>query len=165
MTQDEQGYDPGEDLTAILEHYQPRSIVHAGALAAERISDWQHQHQHELTLTALPADDPEGALPPAQLHELALITDTLEHLSHEQGKLILGQLRNMGATRIAVLMTDAGPWQFADFIGMGFTRLYHYSTPVNAVLYAYDIATYNHRREWNNPKDWANPEMWDKARW
>ncbi len=164
MTQDQQGYDPGEDLTAILDHYQPRSIVHAGTLAGKRIRDWQ-RNRDGLTLTALPADDPASALPLTQLHELALISDTLEHLSHEQGKLILGQLRNMGATRIAVLMTDEGPWQFADFIGMGFTRLYHYSSPVNAVLYAYDIATYNHRREWNNPDYWANPEMWDKARW
>jgi len=51
-------------------------------------------------------------LPLPRLYDLALVTNTLENLSHDQGELILGQLRNMGATRIAVLAGDASPWGF-----------------------------------------------------
>lgn len=165
MTTDQDGYSPEEDLEAIVAHYQPQSVVYCGDTAAH-ILRARYGESPEEELLELPHTDPTAALPLSRLYSLALITETLEHLDHHQGELLLGQLRNMGAERIALLIGDAAEsWHFQDFIGLGFKRLYHYAAPVKATLYAYDIATYNHRREWNNPRNWANPEMWDKARW
>ena len=164
MAADQDGYDPGEDLALILEHYQPGSVVHSAGLAHDCVLSWQACPGDSARLM-LPPERPTDAFPLPRLFDLALISDTLEHLTHDQGELVLGQLRNMGATRIAVLVGDDSPWSFKDFIGMGFTRLYHYSEPVSATLFAYDLDTYNYVREWNNPDNWANPEMWDKARW
>lgn len=164
MAADQDGYDPGQDLTMILEHYQPGSIVYTEGLAEDAVLAWSGCPGEDARLR-LPPEQPTGAFPLPRLFDLALVTNTLENLTHDQGELILGQLRNMGATRIAVLAGDTSPWGFKDFIGMGFTRLYHYSEPVSATLFAYDLDTYNYVREWNNPDNWANPEMWDKARW
>ena len=158
-------YNPQDDLAAIVAHYEPQSVVYCGDTATSVL----RAHYGEIpgeAFVCLPDADPTGALPLSRLYDLALITETLEHLDQHSGQLLLGQLRNMGAERIALLVHDsARQWQFRDLIGLGFKRLYHYEAPLAATLYAYDIATYNHRRDWNNSENWANPEMWDKARW
>ncbi len=97
-----------------------------------------------------------------------MITDTLEHLSHEQGELLLGQLRNYGTHQIAVISADDGRWAFTDFIGLGFQRqavVTESGPSSDRTLYTYNIDSYNHKRKWNNPDNWANPEMWGKAWW
>ncbi|XOZ33934.1 DUF6231 family protein [Halomonadaceae bacterium KBTZ08] len=164
MQTDANGYNPASDLALILEHYQPASVVHSAGLAEQCLQHWP-QRPDQAQCLRLPPEAPDSAFPLPHLFDLALITDTLEQLPQSRGQQLLGQLRNMGATRIAVLVQDDSPWRFQDFIGMGFTRLYHYVEPVNATLFAYDLDTYNYVREWNNPQNWANPEMWDKARW
>ncbi|MGM0434748.1 MAG: DUF6231 family protein [Pseudomonadota bacterium] len=164
MVTDANGYNPAQDLTLILAHYQPSSVVHSAGLAEQCLAQWPERPPQTECLR-LPPEDPNSAFPLPRLFDLALVTDTLEELPQHNGQQLLGQLRNMGATRIAVFVRDGSPWRFQDFIGMGFTRLYHYAEPVNATLFAYDLDTYNYVREWNNPENWANPEMWDKARW
>ncbi len=165
MSVDRDGYSPQEDLASIVAHYKPQSIVYCGDTADAVLTAHYGERPNE-AFQQLPGPNPTTALPLSKLYDLALITDTLEHIDHHSGELLLGQLRNMGAVRIALLVGDSAPdWHFRDFIGLGFKRLYHYEAPIASTLYAYDIATYNHRRDWNNPHNWANPEMWDKARW
>lgn len=101
--------------------------------------------------------------------DLVLISDTLENLSLSEGKTLLGQIRNFGVLRIAVLIDDHSAWSFADFISLGFHRQRHFPSQDGQTraytLYTYNLDTYNHKRTWNNSRFWANPEMWNKSRW
>ena len=153
-----------QHLFAILENCQPRTIVVCGELALSVAERWAEGAQ-EPRITQLNALDPNRAFPLSHQHDLALVTETLERLPHEEGELLLGQLRNFGARQIAVLMADSEAWRFSDFIGLGFKRHERFDGHPPLALYTYDIRNYNHKRTWNNPKYWANPEMWDKARW
>ena len=155
-------HSPCRDLLDIIEHYQPGSLVYCGTTAEQALADCQQSPQETL---ALSEREPLQDLPLPRLYDLGLISDTLEYLNRTDGQLLLGQLRNMGATRLAVLVRTDSDWSFRDFIGLGFTRLHSYGEPATHSLYAYDLDTYNHKRTWNNPEYWANPEMWDKARW
>lgn len=105
-------------------------------------------------------------MPLDTVYDLALISDTLEFLPHDEAMLFLGQLRNYGTHRIAVALGENPDWAFTDFIGLGFqkhARIQVQDRPLT--FYTYNLDTYNRARIWNNPADWANPEMWDKARW
>ncbi|MDX1589041.1 MAG: DUF6231 family protein [Oleiphilaceae bacterium] len=155
---------PQQDLEDILHHTQPRSLLYAGEGLSPLVEKWRRENPGTLT-EALPREAPHKAFPLSRLYDLALVADTLEHLSGADGRLLLGQLRNMGAQRMAVLDPVDSPWRFRDFIGLGFVRQQCYDQQGGLTLYTYDIASYNHKRTWNNPQNWANPEMWDKARW
>jgi len=161
---DENATDPTHDLRSILNHYAPESLVYAGETVASLVADWQSEHP-DAEVLPLPKAEPQNAFPLPRLYDLALISDTLENLSANEGRLLLGQLRNSGASRLAVLVSEDAEWSFRDFIGLGFKRLHSYRNDAGQQLFAYDIASYNHKRDWNNPENWANPEMWDKARW
>ncbi|MGB1952163.1 MAG: DUF6231 family protein [Marinobacter sp.] len=154
-------------LARIIDTCQPRTLVVCGAMAEEIGQRWC-QHHGESALTTLNPQAPNSAFPLPQTQDLALITDTLEHLSHEQGELLLGQLRNYGTHQIAVISADDGRWAFTDFIGLGFQRqavVTESGPSSDRTLYTYNIDSYNHKRKWNNPDNWANPEMWGKAWW
>jgi hypothetical protein len=156
--------EPLELLNRILHTYEPKTIVCCGKQACRVTDDWSRNHP-DVSIATLSPNDPNAGFPLPVLHDLALVSDTLEHLPQAEGKMLLGQLRNAGARRIAVLVEAEKSWRFADFIGLGFKRVQHIGGDQPQTLYAYDIASYNHKRKWNNPDNWANPEMWDKARW
>ncbi|TVP54964.1 MAG: hypothetical protein EA349_10175 [Halomonadaceae bacterium] len=162
---DQQCLTPHQDLQGILAETQPRSVVYAGASLTPLLNLWQERHQ-ERELLALPQKAPHQAFPLPRLYDLALVSGVLEHLSAEHGRLLLGQLRNMGAQQLAVVVSEQAPWSFNDFIALGFVRQQQYpQQPGGQALFTYDIASYNRKRSWNTPEYWANPEMWDKARW
>lgn len=102
-------------------------------------------------------------------HDCVLVADLLEHLPRAQGIALLGRLRNLHAGRLLVFIDHdacAEPWSLDDFIGLGFRREEALTYAARTLtLYGYDIATYNHEREWNNPRFWANPQMWGKYFW
>lgn len=155
-------------LEEILRYTRPRSVIYAGDSLTPLLEHWQAL-ETGTTVKALPREAPHQAFPLPQLYDLALVAGTLEHLSGDEGKLLLGQLRNMGAQKMAVLVASDSGWCFRDFIGLGFVRQQDFAPEGNRKatlsLYTYDIANYNHKRTWNTPENWANPEMWDKARW
>lgn len=72
---------------------------------------------------------------------------------------VLARLRNQYSQEIAVTFDE--PPAEADLFGLGFKRL----APVPLNFFGYDIAHYNHTRDWNNPKYWANPERWGTDFW
>jgi hypothetical protein len=156
---------PRQTLARIIDTAQPKTLLSCGALADEVAQLWQ-QHQPEAQLQALDTSDPNAALPLDRVQDLALISNTLEHLPHDEGALLLGQLRNYGTHQIAVLVGETPDWAFTDFIGLGFRRHAELSGPEgHFTLYTYNLDSYNHKRAWNNPDHWANPEMWGKAWW
>ncbi|NMT63012.1 DUF6231 family protein [Marinobacter orientalis] len=153
-------------LARIIDTCQPGTLVVCGRVAGEVGNHWC-QHHGDSAMTRLDSGSPNDAFPLPQTQDLALITDTLEHLRHEQGEVLLGQLRNYGTHQIAVVVEANSPeWTFTDFIGLGFRRQAELEDETNpSILYTYNIDSYNHKRAWNNPDNWANPEMWGKAWW
>jgi hypothetical protein len=156
---------PCQALAAILENCDPKALVAVGALGNRLAAHWRAQHG-DCQITCVAAEDVHSVLKLDQTQDLALVTDSLEHLSRRQGQLLLGQLRNYGTRQIAVLVDDASGWTLTDFLGLGFRRQARFDQGDQALsLYTYNIDSYNHRREWNNPRFWANPEMWGKSWW
>lgn len=166
MVTDANGYNPAQDLTLILAHYQPSSVVHSAGLAEQCLAQWPERPPQAECLRLLPGG-PQQRLPAATAVRPGPGHRYPRGTAPAQRPAASGAAAQHGchATRIAVFVRDGSPWRFQDFIGMGFTWLYHYAEPVNATLFAYDLGVYNYVREWNNPENWANPEMWDKARW
>jgi hypothetical protein len=162
--QNNTGLTPQHALAQTVDDCQPAALLVCGSLSVRLGRAWHRQHP-DGTYTELPLPSPNDALPSASTHDLALIDDTLEQLSHEAGILMLGQLRNFGTHRIAVIVADDTDWQLNDFLSLGFQRQARLQGKPAQTLYTYNIDSYNRRRSWNNPQYWANPEMWDKARW
>lgn len=152
-------------LARIVDTCQPTSLVVCGEIAADVGQHW-YQHHPSSSVITLDAWGPNAAFPLSDTQDLALITDTLENLSHEEGEMLLGHLRNYGTHQIAVVVDPEQGWEFRDFIGLGFRRQAVLDDKgAGLTLYTYNIDNYNHKRAWNNPKNWANPEMWGKAWW
>lgn len=156
---------PEQALADIIERCQPQTLLACGKLAQALAQSWCEEREDTL-LTGIDEEDIQGELSLSRTQDLALVTLTLEHLSHAQGQTFLGQLRNYGTRQIAVLEADSSGWTLSNFIGLGFKRQARFDEQeVSLSLYTYNIDSYNHKRTWNNPKNWANPEMWGKARW
>lgn len=154
-----------ETLARIIDTSSPATLLSCGSLATEMSKIWQ-KHQEGVDLHTLDTSDPNASLVLERVVDLALITDTLEHLPHDEGALLLGQLRNYGTHQIAVVVGETPGWAFTDFIGLGFRRHAELENDNGVLtLYTYNLDTYNHKRAWNNPENWANPEMWGKAWW
>lgn len=151
-------------LETLIRDCRPASLLVAGDAALAAANRWQSS-QPEVSVNILTPVQGELTGEGTRPHDLALISDTLETMDQATGSLLLGQLRNLGNLRIAVLVEDRSGWQLRDFIALGFTRYADAGENGELTLYTYNIDSYNHKRDWNNPKYWANPEMWDKARW
>lgn len=102
-------------------------------------------------------------------HDCVLVADFLEHLPKANGLAVLGRLRNLHAGQVLVFIDHGAcrdAWSLDDLLGMGFRVDARCSDGSRTLtLYSYDIATYNHEREWNNPRFWANPDLWGKYFW
>ena len=165
MTNPEPNASAATILARILDTAQPGSVLCCGTTALDVARFWCDQ-KPDTNLQILDTSDPNADLPPGSVKDLALVTDTLEHLPFDEGALLLGQLRNYGTHQIAVLVGETPGWAFTDFIGLGFRRHAEIDTDQGPLtLYTYNLDTYNHKRAWNNPDNWANPEMWGKAWW
>lgn len=149
-------------LARIVDASVPHSLLCCG-VRAQRIAERWAGLNPDVNLQTFEPQDAQARIASLPAADLALVSDTLEHIERAHGAHVLGLLRNYGSHRIAVVVPAHGDWQFNDFIAMGF-RL-HAELADDMVLYTYNLASYNHKRDWNNPRNWANPEMWDKARW
>lgn len=155
---------PVQALFQIIQDCQPHSILYHGDAAAQASERWR-QVMPEIQLHRLenPGMD---ALPAQTPVDLTVLSDCLERLSPPESELLLGQLRNFVSGQIAVHLSDESKLHFTDFIALGFKRWEPEAVQLNCGhIYTYDIATYNHKRQWNSPEYWANPENWDKYRW
>ena len=140
------GNSARETLARIIDTSSPSTLLSCGDLATEVSRIWQ-KHQKGVDVHTLDTIDPNAHLFLDRVADLALVTETLEHLPHDEGALLLGQLRNYGTHQIAVLVGEAPDWAFTDFIGLGFRRHAELENDNGALtLYTYNLDTYNHKR-------------------
>ncbi|WP_123633180.1 MULTISPECIES: DUF6231 family protein [Marinobacter] len=150
-----------QTLKQLIGQYRPESLIVAGDTAARIGRIWADHAGSQLL--DLSGESVTGLSRQTEVVDLALVTDVLGTLSHEDARQLLGWLRNAGARRVAVSVHPDDDWSFNDMISLAFTR---YATLDDGIeLFTYDIATYNRPRDWNNPRFWANPENWGKYRW
>ena len=155
---------PNERVYELLHQEQPQQLVVVSHSTIPAVVRYLEERPCELiTAPSLTPADIIGL--PQQ--DLVVIADWLEHVSHQEGKLLLGALRNRLNPRILVALDESRTdWSFTDFIGLGFRREGRYAQDSQQLaLYGYDLGNYNHKRTWNNPDNWANPQNWGKYWW
>lgn len=152
---------PSSALLSLLEASKPSSIL---LCSTEPLEALQHYCQeHQITLHEVHDLQTLQSSPPC---DLAIVSNFLEQQDKTKGVQLLASLRNYYSPHIWLLVEPGSPWQFNDFIGLGFKRLQQFSqTDRELESYGYHIANYNRKRSWNNPQHWANPENWGKYWW
>ncbi|WP_437882475.1 DUF6231 family protein [Pseudomonas sp. LRF_L74] len=156
---------PQQALAALLDHHQPQRLLLVGASQLPALDAFVQAHP-QTTLAHAPA----GLLPDAlaaQRFDLALVIDCLEHLPKRQGLELLGGIRNLNASRIAVLADlQACAWQETDFFSLALQANERFSRDAQTLtLFTYDIRDYKQVPDWLNAKFWANPENFGKYWW
>ncbi|WP_409273723.1 DUF6231 family protein [Pseudomonas sp. KCJK9111] len=155
---------PQQALAALLERVTPQRVLLVGtrfpALDAFLLA------HPEASL----ASAPPGPLPAelaAQRFDLALLVDCLEHLPKRNGLELLGGIRNLNASRVAVLadLTACG-WQDTDFFALALSASEKFQRDQQVLsLFTYDLHDYKQVPDWLNARFWANPENFGKYWW
>ncbi|WP_122694243.1 DUF6231 family protein, partial [Pseudomonas viridiflava] len=103
----------------------------------------------------------------AQRFDLALVVDCLEHMPKRSGLELLGGIRNLNASRIAVLADlKACGWQETDFFSLALQASERFARDEQVLnLFTYDLREYKQVPDWLNAKYWANPENFGKYWW
>ncbi|CAD5198338.1 DUF6231 family protein [Pseudomonas sp. FEN] len=156
---------PQQALAALLDRYAPQTLLLVGAGSFPALEAFQAAHPEAQLACAAP-----GALPAelaARRFDLALVVDCLEHLPKRDGRQLLGGIRNLNASRIAVLvdMTASG-WQDSDFFALALQSSERFARDEQVLtLFTYDLKEYKQVPDWLNAKFWANPENFGKYWW
>lgn len=105
---------PQQALAALLDRYAPQQLLLIGASGFPALEAFRQAHPE--TVIAQTAPGPLPAELAARRFDLALAVDCLEHLPKRDGLNLLGGIRNLNASRIAVLADlNACGWQETDF--------------------------------------------------
>ncbi|WP_268797480.1 DUF6231 family protein [Pseudomonas huanghezhanensis] len=156
---------PQQALAALLDLHAPKRLLLIGAQTFPALQAFQEAHPGTEVALASP-----GPLPPelaAQRFDLALVVDCLEHIPKRVGLELLGGIRNLNASRIAVLadLTAAG-WQTTDFYSLALQLNERFTRDDQVLtLFTYDLREYKQVPDWLNAKFWANPENFGKYWW
>ncbi|MCR3861345.1 DUF6231 family protein, partial [Pseudomonas aeruginosa] len=96
-----------------------------------------------------------------------LFVDCLEHLPQRTGLQLLAGVRNLNASRVAVLVDlEASDWQATDFFALAMQNSERFQREGQTLtLYTYDLYEYKQVPDWLNAKFWANPENFGKYWW
>ncbi|MEB0039773.1 DUF6231 family protein [Pseudomonas sp. MH10] len=156
---------PQQALAALLDRYAPKRLLLIGAGSFPALEAFLAAHPATELAHATP-----GPLPPAlaaQRFDLALALDCLEHLPKRTGLELLGGIRNLNASRIAVLADlHACGWQDTDFYSLALQASERFARDEQVLtLYTYDLRDYKQVPDWLNAKFWANPENFGKYWW
>lgn len=152
-------------LAALLERHPPGRLLHVGNSDIPAVQAFARAHsQCEL------ARSPAAPLPAelaARRYDLALIADCLEQLPKRDGLQLLGGIRNLNASRIAVLIDlDASDWLATDFFALALQVAARFKRDDQTLtLFTYDMFDYKQVPDWLNAKFWANPQMFGKYWW
>ena len=92
---------PQQALAALLDQQTPRRLLMIGAQAFPALQAFKEAHPETEVFHAMPGPLPAELA--AQRFDLALVVDCLEHLPKRAGLELLGGIRNLNASRIAVL--------------------------------------------------------------
>lgn len=156
---------PQQALAALLDLYAPNRLLLVGAETFPALQAFQEVHPQTELAHAGP-----GLLPAdlaGQRFDLALVVDCLEHMPKRTGLELLGGIRNLNASRIAVLADlDACGWQSTDFYSLALQASERFSRDEQVLtLFTYDLREYKQVPDWLNAKFWANPENYGKYWW
>ncbi|MAX91790.1 MAG: hypothetical protein CMK99_13775 [Pseudomonas sp.] len=165
MTASRSSQTPQQALAALLEQHRPARLLYVGRSELPAIDAFSHSHNHcqiDRALTGpLPADLA------ARRYDLALVADCLEHLPKRDGLQLLGGIRNLNTSRMAVLVDlNASDWQATDFYSLALQLSGRFERGGQTVtLFTYDLLDYKQVPDWLNAKYWANPQMFGKYWW
>lgn len=156
---------PQQALAALLDRYAPARLLLIGASEFPALKAFKEAHPDTVVAHAAP-----GTLPAelaAQRFDLALVVDCLEHLPKRDGLNLLGGIRNLNASRIAVLADlSASGWQETDFYSLALQASERFQRDDQVLtLFTYDLLDYKQVPDWLNSRFWANPENFGKYWW
>ena len=165
MSQNLSPRTPQQSLAALLDHHVPQRVLLVGASQLPALEAFHQAHPGSVLVHA-----DAGALPAelaAQRYDLALIVDCLEHLPKRTALELLGGIRNLNASRLAVLVDlDACDWEETDFFALALQDSERFKRDEQVLhLFTYDLHDYKQVPDWLNAKFWANPENFGKYWW
>lgn len=155
---------PQQALAALLERYTPKSLLLVGTRFPALEAFAQAHPQVEI------AQAEPGPLPAdlaAKRFDLALLVDCLEHLPKRDGLQLLGGIRNLNASRVAVLADLAAcGWHDTEFFALALQASEKFQRDEQVLsLFTYDLREYKQVPDWLNAKFWANPQNFGKYWW
>lgn len=155
---------PQQALAALLDHHAPQRLLLVGA-RFPALDAFAQAHPDAQITVAEP-----GTLPAelaAQRYDLALIVDCLEHLPKRSGLELLGGIRNLNSSRLAVLADLAAcQWQDSDFYSLALQASERFQRDEQTLtLFTYDLRDYKQVPDWLNARFWANPQNFGKYWW
>ena len=156
---------PQQALAALLDRYAPQRLLVVGASSFPALAAFQAAHPEALVAHAAPG--PLAQELAAQRFDLALVIDCLEHLPKRTGLELLGGIRNLNASRIAVLVDlGACDWKDTDFFSLALQAGERFQRDEQVLtLFTYDLLDYKQVPDWLNARFWANPENFGKYWW
>jgi hypothetical protein len=156
---------PQQAIAALLARYQPQQLLLIGASELPAVTAFQLAHP-DCQITHAAAE-PLPAELAKRRYDLALVVDCLEHMPKRQGLELLGGIRNLNASRIAVLVDlTACDWQETDFFALALQAAEQFQREQQTLhLFTYDLLDYKQVPDWLNAKFWANPENFGKYWW
>lgn len=156
---------PQQALAALLEHHRPERLLLLGASDLPALQAFRQSHPQSRLFNAATAPLPAELA--AQRFDLALLADCLEHLPRNQGLHLLAGIRNLNASRIAVLVDlQAAGWQETDFFALAMQVQERFQRDGQTLhLFTYDLLEYKPAPDWLNARFWANPENFGKYWW
>lgn len=165
MTQGLSTRTPQQALAALLDRYAPARLLLIGEQQFPALQAFREAHPETELAWATP-----GPLPvelAARRFDLALVVDCLEHLPKRAGLELLGGIRNLNASRIAVLADlQACGWQETDFYSLALQASERFARDKQVLtLFTYDLREYKQVPDWLNARFWANPENFGKFWW
>jgi len=156
---------PQQALAALLDRYAPQRLLLVGSSEFPALQAFAQAHPECQVAVAAPGPLPADLA--AQRFDLALVVDCLEHLDKPAGLRLLGGIRNLNASRIAVLADlRACGWQATDFYSLALQASERFQREDQVVsLFTYDLREYKQVPDWLNARFWANPENFGKYWW
>ncbi|MGK9065231.1 DUF6231 family protein [Stutzerimonas chloritidismutans] len=158
-------HSPQQALAALLERHAPDRLLHVGQSDLPAIEAYRGSRPDVQLDRATSAPLPASIT--AQRYQLAIVADCLEHLAKRDGLHLLGGIRNLNASRMAVLVDlNACDWQATDFFALALQLNACFERDGQTLtLFTYDLLDYKQVPSWLNAKFWANPQMFGKYWW
>ncbi|MEZ1318572.1 DUF6231 family protein [Pseudomonas fluorescens] len=156
---------PQQALAALLDRYAPPRLLLIGASEFPALEAFRLAHPDTCVDHAAPGPLPSELA--ARRFDLALVLDCLEHLPKREGLNLLGGIRNLNASRLAVLAdVPASGWQETDFFSLALQASERFQRDDQVLtLFTYDLLDYKQVPDWLNSRFWANPENFGKYWW
>lgn len=157
-------HTPQQALAALLAQHAPARLLQVGQSPLPALEAYAEGSGCLLARTdRVPLPEPLAG----QRFDLAVVADCLEHLPHRTGLELLGGLRNLNSSRLAVLVDlAAAPWRETDFFALALQAAERFQRDGQTLtLFTYDLMDYKQAPDWLNAKFWANPQNFGKYWW